>query len=157
MKNLWAPWRIKYILNKKDKNCIFCQKSQENKDEKNYIIWRGQLGFIIMNIFPYNNGHLMVAPYRHVAEPSGLKENELLEMMLLLRKSIEVLKKVLKPDGFNIGINLGKIAGAGVEDHFHIHIVPRWLGDTNFMPVIADTKVMPEHLRETYKKLKETL
>jgi ATP adenylyltransferase len=159
MKQLWTPWRMKYILGMKKNSdlkkqgCIFCEKLKENKDEDNFILYRGKTAFIILNIFPYNNGHLMVAPYKHLGELERLKDEELGELMSLVKKSTGLLKKALNPQGFNIGLNIGRVAGAGIEDHIHIHIVPRWEGDTNFLPLIGETKVIPELLKDTYKKL----
>jgi len=154
MKQLWAPWRIEYIKLEKPKECIFCKAVKENKDKENLILWRGKDAFVIMNRFPYNNGHLMIAPYRHIGQFEELTKDELAEMSVLLQKSIIVLRKAMSPEGFNVGINIGKIAGAGVEDHIHMHIVPRWSGDTNFMPVISDTRVIPQALHDTYTELK---
>jgi ATP adenylyltransferase len=157
MERIWAPWRMKYILkarNEKEK-CIFCEIPNEKKDEENYLIKRGKLAFVLMNIFPYNNGHLMIAPYKHTPSLQNLSEEELLEMMKLVVESEKALKALLSPDGFNIGLNIGRVAGAGFEEHVHIHIVPRFNGDTNFMPIVANTKVISESLMETYKKLKE--
>jgi ATP adenylyltransferase len=155
MENLWAPWRIDYILGKKSAGCIFCDKPSENKDEENLILLRGKFNFIILNAFPYNNGHMMVVPYRHTAVLSGWQPEEQQEMMDLADFGVELLRKTMRPDGFNLGINMGLVAGAGVADHIHLHIVPRWNGDTNFMPVLSDTRVLSEHLRATYGKLKE--
>lgn len=155
MKQIWAPWRISYILSEKPKGCIFCEKPKERKDEENLILIRGKHNFIILNAFPYNPGHLMIAPFRHVGLVEELTDEEALEHFKLLRESLKALRRALSPDGFNIGMNLGKTAGAGVEDHLHTHIVPRWEGDTNFMPVVADVKVLPEALSDTYRKLKE--
>ena len=152
MKILWAPWRIKYILGKKE-GCIFCDKVKENKDRENYILLRGKNAFVILNTFPYSNGHLMVAPYRHVPDLDGLEESELAELMRLVNTCTQILKKALKPEGFNIGANLGKASGAGVEGHIHIHIVPRWEGDTSFISTVGDTKIIPESLDDTYGKL----
>ena len=157
MKNLWAPWRIDYILSKKFPGCIFCDKPAENKDDENLILYRGEHNFIIMNTFPYNNGHIMVVPYRHTAALAGWSHDEQIELMELADLAVELLKKLMKPDGFNLGINMGLVAGAGVADHIHLHVVPRWNGDTNFMPVLSDTRVIPEALRMTYGKLKEVL
>ncbi len=157
MKQLWAPWRMKYIVGAKSKGCLFCQKAKENKDKENYLVYRGKKGFIILNTFPYNNGHLMVVPYKHTSCFEDLGEEELIEIGRLIKKSVAILKKSLNPQGFNIGANLGRIAGAGIEDHIHIHIVPRWEGDTNFMPVMGKTKVIPELLEDTYKKLLKDL
>ena len=154
MESLWAPWRIKYIQMKKPEGCILCSKPEENNDEQNYILYRGDKNFIIMNSFPYNPGHLLVAPYRHGASLEKLTRDELHEHFEIVSHAIGVLRKQFKPGGFNIGANLGKVAGAGIDDHFHSHIVPRWQGDTNCMPVISDTRVMPEALADTYRKLK---
>ncbi|MBT9163036.1 MAG: AP-4-A phosphorylase [Dehalococcoidia bacterium] len=155
MEHLWAPWRMEYILGEKDKRCIFCEKPGQDTDGKNYIVRRGERNFSMLNIYPYNPGHLMVAPYRHVASLDKLSDEELLEHFRLVSRSVALLTRVLRPSGFNIGINLGKVAGAGVEDHIHTHIVPRWEGDTNFMPVISDAKVVPEALADTYARLVE--
>jgi len=157
MKRLWAPWRAKYILNKKGKECIFCQKSKEAKDEENYILLRGKKCLVVLNIFPYNNGHLMIAPYRHISSIEELGKEEAAEMMEVLSRMIVLLKEVLHPEGFNVGINLGDVAGAGIVDHLHLHIVPRWKGDCTFMPVLSETKVISEALKKTYEKLKEKL
>jgi len=156
LKILWAPWRASYV-EKPGENCIFCKKVRENKDEENLIILRGQRSFIMLNRYPYNTGHLMIAPYRHVADIEDLTEDEAVEIFKLLRESIKAVKKAFKPDGFNIGVNLGRAAGAGVEGHIHIHAVPRWLGDTNFMPVTANTKVMPISLEEAYERIKRII
>ncbi len=157
MKRLWAPWRIDYILDKKEKGCIFCQKSKEDKDEENYILLRGEKCLVMLNAFPYNNGHLMIAPYRHIASIENLREEEAVEIMKILSRMTLLLKEVMHPDGFNIGVNLGDVAGAGIVDHLHFHIVPRWKGDCNFMPVLSDTKVISEALQQTYRKLRENL
>lgn len=158
MRQIWAPWRIEYILMRKRKGCIFCKFSDEKeKDEENFVLFRGRKNFVVLNNYPYNNGHLMVAPYRHVKNLEDLTEEEIYEHFMIVKKTVEILKKAYKPHGFNIGINLGKVAGAGVEGHIHTHVVPRWRGDTNYMPVIANTKVIPEALNETYKKLKQAL
>ena len=153
MEYLWAPWRIEYIKKAKEAGCIFCQKPAEESDAANYILYRGQKNFIIMNSYPYNPGHLMIAPYRHVAGLDELSDEELGEHYKMVAQSTRILTQVFKPDGFNIGMNLGRIAGAGIDKHIHSHIVPRWAGDTNFMPVLADTRVINEALEETYQKL----
>lgn len=153
MKRLWAPWRVKYIEGEKPSGCILCIKSQPEKDRENYVVHRGKTAFVMMNLYPYNSGHLMISPYRHVPDLEGLNEEELKELMLLLRKSISILKRAYKPQGFNVGINLGEVSGAGVSDHVHIHLVPRWGQDTNFMPVVADTKVISESLDAVYGRL----
>ena len=151
---LWAPWRMEYILGEKEKGCIFCTKSKQKEDRANLILFRGKHNFVIMNKYPYNNGHLMVVPYDHTGQFEALKESESLEMMQILSKSISALKASLNPDGFNIGMNVGKIAGAGIDDHLHFHIVPRWDADTNFMPVIGETKVISEALEDTWERLR---
>jgi len=154
MEAIWAPWRIQYIQMEKPEGCILCQKPKQNNDALNYILHRGDNNFIILNSYPYNPGHLMVAPYRHVASLEGLTEEERHEHFEIVSRSIKVLRQIFNPGGFNIGMNLGKAAGAGIDDHFHTHIVPRWQGDTNFMPVLSDVRVIPEALAETYQKLK---
>jgi ATP adenylyltransferase len=154
MKYIWAPWRIRYIQGEKPKGCILCDKPADDKDKENYILYRGTKNFIMLNAFPYNPGHLLVAPYRHTGKLEELAADERNEHYELVSRTIKVLKEVLKPEGFNIGANLGKVAGAGIEDHFHSHIVPRWNGDTNFVPVLADIRVMPQALADTYEALK---
>jgi len=154
MERIWAPWRIQYIQMEKPEECILCEKPKQNNDSLNYILYRGDKNFIILNSYPYNPGHLMVAPYRHVASLEGLTEEERHEHFEIVSRGIKVLRQVFNPGGFNIGMNVGKAAGAGIDDHFHTHIVPRWQGDTNFMPVLADIRVLPEALAETYQKLK---
>ncbi len=150
MDKLWAPWRIKYIQGLKRKGCIFCHNPKKKNDQKNYIIKRKKYVFSMLNIFPYNNGHIMVAPYKHTPELEKLNDQELKELMLLVKESIRNLKTNLKPQGFNIGINMGKAAGAGFDKHLHVHIVPRWKNDTNFMPVLTQTKVISQSLDELY-------
>ncbi len=156
MKNLWAPWRMTYIeenTDKKKSGCLFCDAHSKDDDEKNLIVHRTSLIFVIMNKFPYNSGHVMVLPNRHIAELDDLADDELFELFDNVRKSKRALEKVMAPDGFNIGINLGGVAGAGVPGHLHVHIVPRWDGDTNFMPVFGEARVISEHLEATQKKL----
>jgi len=156
MQVLWAPWRMEYILNtEKETGCLFCNRIEQNQDKKNLIVFRAKSALVMMNRFPYNNGHLLIMPKRHIAELHQLKPSEILEINHLLSLSLRALKQAISPDGFNLGLNLGKLAGAGVLDHIHWHLVPRWSGDTNFMPVIAETKVMPEHLHAVYAKLKK--
>jgi len=157
MEYLWAPWRIEYIQRTPEKGCILCQKPRQNDDEANFILYRGQHNFIILNAFPYNPGHLMVAPYRHIASLQDLKDAEAKEHFDIVKKSLKLLEEVMEPAGFNIGLNIGKVAGAGLAEHIHTHIVPRWQGDTNFMPVLSDTKVISEGLISTYRKLKVKL
>lgn len=157
MKIMWAPWRIEYIRSPKHDGCIFCDFPKENRDRERLILYRGKHCFIIMNNYPYNPGHVMIAPYRHVGRWEDLTDYELLEMMQLSQLMIKALKKTMNPQGFNMGVNLGRVAGAGIDDHVHLHIVPRWNGDTNFMPVIANTKVIPESLEEAYDELKKAI
>jgi ATP adenylyltransferase len=153
MKQIWAPWRMEYVSKEKPAGCILCDKPKENRDRSNYILYRGQWNFIILNSYPYNPGHLMVAPYRHIGCLEELSEQELGEHFDIIKKANKVLTEVFHPQGFNIGINIGKAAGAGINGHIHTHIVPRWEGDTNFMPVISDTKILPQSLASTYEKL----
>ena len=154
MQNLWAPWRSSFVLSKKERGCIFCKRLKQKEDRKNLIIHRGEKCFIIMNRFPYNAGHLMVAPIRHIGQLEKLTQTEMLELMELQQLCVKLLKKELKPQGFNTGMNLGKIAGAGIADHIHIHVVPRWEGDTNFMPILGKTKIVSIGLEEMYQKLR---
>jgi len=158
MDRLWAVWRIKYveIASKGVSECIFCSLQGERDDDA-LIIHRSRHSYILMNRYPYNPGHLMVAPYRHVSSPDMLNEEEAIDLWNSLLTSINVIKRVMNPDGFNIGMNLGRVAGAGFEGHIHVHVVPRWNGDTNFMPVISDTKVLGEALESTYRRLKEAM
>jgi ATP adenylyltransferase len=154
MKVLWAPWRMGYVLsNQNDNGCIFCPGEDRQNDESRLILRVDPLTLVMMNKFPYNNGHLLVAPVRHVSGLEDLSEDEVLDLLLTVRRSIESLKENMNPDGFNVGLNLGQEAGAGVENHMHFHIVPRWKGDTNYMTVLSDVRVIPEHIQETYRKL----
>ena len=157
MKVIWAPWRIRYIEMPKPKTCFLCDAIKSKDDRKHYVIYRGSKCFIIMNLFPYNPGHLMIAPYRHVPSIEDLNNDELFDLMVLTKLSLKMLRKAFNPHGFNIGVNIGNVAGAGVEEHVHVHVVPRWSGDTNFMPLLADVKVIPQALEETYRKLKNVL
>jgi ATP adenylyltransferase len=144
-----------YILsNQKDQDCIFCPGKNRNLDEERLILHVGKRTLVMMNRFPYNNGHLLVAPIRHVSGLDQLDEEGTLDLLLTVRRSIEVLKEAMSPEGFNVGLNLGHVAGAGVEEHMHFHIVPRWKGDTNYMTVLDDVRVIPEHIQETYRKLR---
>lgn len=156
---LWTPWRMAYIRRAADggddsDGCIFCDLVAENADEKNHIVGRGRLTFVILNAFPYNPGHLMVAPYRHIADFVDLTDEELAEAMVFTRHAVRALRDDSGAHGFNLGMNLGTVAGAGIADHLHMHLVPRWGGDTNFMPVVAQTKVLPELLSETWQRLR---
>lgn len=154
MKKLWAPWRMEYILQEKQKGCLFCEKPRQEQDRENLILHRGAACFVIMNFYPYNNGHLMVVPYRHTADLAALTQPEQVEIMVLLGRCTHILQERLSAQGFNIGMNLGRVAGAGIDDHLHFHIVPRWNGDTNFMPVTGHTKVLSQGLYESWDLLK---
>ncbi len=162
MKRLWTPWRMAYIKAPKDKRptgCIFCSKikaSREN-DRENLVLFRGRHSFIALNLYPYTNGHIMVVPYQHTGEFESLDGATLKEMMMFVADSIRALRLVANPQGFNVGMNLGRVAGAGVEEHVHIHVVPRWNGDTDFMAVTADVRKIPEMLPETFDSLVEAL
>ncbi|MEJ2024869.1 MAG: HIT domain-containing protein [Deltaproteobacteria bacterium] len=154
MEVTWAPWRMEYILaDQKEGPCIFCPGENREQDAERLILFAGKRSMVIMNRYPYNNGHLLVAPVRHVGSLDSLSEDELLDLMEMVRRAINALKKQMNPEGFNVGINLGKVAGAGVEEHLHVHIVPRWNGDTNYMTVVGALRVIPEHIRNTYEKL----
>ncbi|HEV8179389.1 MAG TPA: HIT domain-containing protein [Gaiellaceae bacterium] len=154
MKQLWAPWRLEYVQHADDPDgCVFCRAAALPEDEPELVIHRSELAFVLLNKFPYSSGHLMVAPYRHGSGFDDLEEAEALEVHRLAVEAIEALRAVYSPEGFNVGWNLGRVAGAGIVDHGHVHVVPRWNGDTNFMPVLADVKVLPEHLLETRRKL----
>ncbi len=159
MERLWAPWRMEYIerIGKEEKGCIFCVKAAESQDAENFILYRGKSVFILLNTFPYTNGHLLVAPYRHLAALTELGEEEARELLSAAALGVNALQRAMRPDGFNLGLNLGRPAGAGIADHIHLHIVPRWSGDTNFMTVCGETKVIPESLPDTLKKLRSAL
>jgi ATP adenylyltransferase len=154
MERIWAPWRVNYIRIKNPAGCIFCDKPKEDKDEENGILYRGEKNFIIMNAYPYNPGHLMVVPYRHLGKLEDMTEDERNEHYKITARAVEVLREETKTENFNIGMNLGRVAGAGIADHIHTHIVPRWNGDHNFMPVIGETRVVSESMRDIYNKLK---
>ncbi len=160
MEPLYAPWRIKYILAPKPAPAdaaVFEQIGQSNDDEGNYVIARDRTCYAMLNRYPYTSGHVLVIPYKQTADINGLTDEELCDLMKLVRRCKDALTSVMKPDGFNIGLNLGKVAGAGITDHLHLHIVPRWNGDTNFMPVIANSTVLPEALAEVAGKLRTAL
>jgi len=152
MKTMWAPWRMEYILDNKAEGCIFCQ-ALDAQDE--LTLYKGSSCMVVMNKFPYINGHLLVAPRRHLSRLDELDQTEMGKLLKLVEQSVGILKKEMNPDGFNVGLNLGKVAGAGVEEHLHFHIVPRWFGDTNALTVFADVRVIPEHLQQTYNNLKK--
>ena len=160
MDSLHAPWRIDYILAPRPPLTdvsLFTRIAQSNDDEANYVLARGRTCFTLLNAYPYTGGHLMTVPYRQVPDFNGLTDQEITELMLLTRRCQNALTEVMRPDGFNIGVNLGKVAGAGIIEHLHIHVVPRWNGDTNFMPVIAGTTVVPQALKELAARLREAL
>lgn len=151
MKTMWAPWRMEYILSEKQDACVFCEALSENDD---LTLYAGNATLVMMNKYPYINGHLLVAPVKHLSGLDQLEKHEMGELLATVEKSVGILKQVMNPDGFNVGLNLGKVAGAGVEEHLHFHIVPRWFGDTNALTVLADVRVIPEHLKTTYDNLK---
>lgn len=152
MKTVWAPWRIEYILkNENSQGCIFCQALTTTDD---LTLYKGDRTLVVMNKFPYINGHLLAAPTRHISALNQLNREEMGDLLATIDASIEILKTEMKPDGFNVGLNLGKVAGAGVEEHLHFHIVPRWFGDVNALTVFADVRVIPEHIKATFNKLK---
>jgi ATP adenylyltransferase len=154
VKQLWAPWRLEYIeAADEDTGCVFCRAAAADDDETALVVHRGEHAFVLLNKFPYVSGHLMVAPYRHLGDFAGLTDEEALEVHRLAERGMAALAETYAPQGYNLGWNLGRIAGAGIVDHVHLHVVPRWAGDTNFMPVLADVKVLPEHLLETRRKL----
>jgi ATP adenylyltransferase len=155
MERMWAPWRIDYIVgDAKEPGCIFCTKPLEDKDDDNLIVHRLEGVFTMMNKYPYNNGHLLVVPRRHAPDITELTQEENSSLIQEVCRAVKALQMVMNPEGFNIGLNMGEVAGAGIETHVHYHIVPRWNGDANFMPVLADVRVIPEHLRSTCKKLR---
>jgi ATP adenylyltransferase len=156
MDRIWSPWRYRYITTADAaQDCIFCVKPAENRDEQNYIVHRGERCFVLLNLYPYTSGHLMIAPYEHVAALEDASEESLLEMMRLTREAERRLRRVYRPEGLNLGMNIGKCAGAGVAGHIHMHVLPRWTGDANFMSTVGETRVLPEELAETYRKLSQ--
>jgi ATP adenylyltransferase len=157
MEHLWSPWRLVYLTEAKAEGCIFCQAAAGSDDRENLVLLRGERAFLILNRFPYNNGHFMVVPYAHVSSTEDLDMPTLGQMMHLLNRGLAALRTAMHPDGFNLGANLGRVAGAGVEDHVHFHAVPRWNGDTNFMPIVGNARVVPETWLQTYDNLKAAL
>lgn len=157
MDHLWAPWRMEYILDSQEPNpvCIFCSFPAENNDPENLIAYRSEHCFVMLNKFPYNNGHLLIIPFKHEADLTRFSDEMVVDFHRTLSKAIQVLQQVMSPHGLNIGINLGRTAGAGITEHLHFHLVPRWNGDTNFMPVLAGTKVLSEALTKTWEKLNQ--
>ena len=150
---LWAPWRLEYIKSEKPDECIFCRALASDDDAGLYVVHRGEHAFVMLNAFPYTNGHVMVSPNEHVGSLEGLGTDVLTEIMTLTQRSMAAIRAAYGPEGFNLGVNQGKVAGAGVEDHVHLHVVPRWAGDTNFMPVIGDVRVLPQSLEDSYRAL----
>ncbi len=156
MDHLWTPWRYQYLrANKPSLACVFCEKAAEKDDQRNYIVHRGEHNFLILNLFPYTSGHLMVVPYLHVSTLNGAPDEALEEMILLAKQAQRHLSEIYSPSGFNIGMNLGESAGAGIANHIHMHVVPRWQGDANFVSVIGETRILPEELPVTWKKLSD--
>jgi ATP adenylyltransferase len=153
---MWAPWRMSYVAQGHDgrQGCVFCELPAQRDDEATYILHRGHRAYVIMNRYPYNNGHVMVVPDAHVAALTDLPGDVAGEIMELTRRCQEVVQAAMGPHGFNVGINQGRAAGAGIDEHLHVHLLPRWIGDTNFMPALGDTRVLPQHLDETYSLLK---
>lgn len=154
MKQLWAPWRIEYILGPKPDTCVFCLPESTEEDEERLVLHRGGRAFVIMNRYPYNNGHIMVCPFRHVSELTELSREETHEIMDLVQLCSGILKQLFNCEGINVGLNLGKAAGAGIGEHLHFHLVPRWNGDSSFIAVMDDVRTVPQHIRETYKALR---
>ena len=157
MKRLWAPWRLEYIKGPPPEGCIFCVFPRDGRDREHRILHQGQRVFVMLNTFPYNSGHLMIVPHRHVADFGALEDPEALELIHLTTAATEAIRETYGPEGFNIGANIGRAAGAGIVDHIHVHVVPRWTGDTNFMPVLGEVKVLPEDLSVTYDRLASAL
>ena len=154
MEHIWSPWRYKYISTAgSEEGCVFCRVLQSQKDDENYIVYHGELNFVILNLFPYTSGHLMIVPYEHTALLASISEAATTEMMNLAKRAQVALEAEYRPDGFNIGMNLGRSAGAGVADH--LHVVPRWVGDANFVSIVGETRVLPEEMSITYQKLKK--
>jgi ATP adenylyltransferase len=153
----FTPWRMAYIKGPHEEGCVLCQVPAEADDSKNLLLFRGERCFILLNLYPYNNGHVMVAPYAHVADLGTLEPEAAAELMALTQRCVRALQRVYTPQGFNLGMNLGRVAGAGIADHLHMHVVPRWQGDMNFMPLIGGTRMVPEALEETYARVREAL
>lgn len=156
MDHLWAPWRSTYMKNKSGRGgCIFCDAAAAGRDEETLVVHRGQFNFVLLNRYPYTSGHLMIAPYQHVSRLQQIDEPSVEEMMRLARLSERLIEEIYRPQGLNIGMNLGEAAGAGIEQHIHLHALPRWMGDANFMTSIGETRILPEELSDTYAKLKQ--
>lgn len=156
MKRIWSPWRMKYIRsNRREHGCVFCNALEQEDGLANLVVHRGESAFVILNRFPYTSGHLMVLPFDHQATLHGLEVKTRAEMMELVVCAMQVLETIYQPEGYNVGANIGAAAGAGIEEHVHLHIVPRWSGDTNFMSSLGETRVLPESLEETYQHVKQ--
>lgn len=155
MKRIWSPWRVQYIHNPNPAGCVFCDKAAESKDAENKILLRGKFNFIIMNIYPYNPGHLLIVPFRHIGILEDMTDTERNEHYQLVSRAVGVLRAATRTSSFNVGMNLGQVAGAGIADHVHTHVVPRWNGDNNFMPVIAETRVISQSMEDIYNLLKD--
>jgi ATP adenylyltransferase len=156
MDRIWTPWRYNYVSKAEPSSgCIFCEKAQPGNDEENLVLYRGELNYILLNLYPYNNGHVMIAPYEHVATLEGVSVATAEEMMRLVRRTEQVIREVYRPQGVNLGMNIGECAGAGVAGHIHMHVLPRWFGDGGFMASIGETRIIPEDLTTTWKKLLE--
>ena len=157
MKRLFSPWRSQYIASFSEKGqkhaCLFCRIARSKNDEKNLVVFRGKHAFVLMNLYPYNSGHLMIVPYRHLRDMGRLTDEENSEIMRLADKSMKALRRVSGPQGYNFGANLGRAAGAGIDNHIHFHVVPRWVGDTNFLPILADAKLISEDTHKTWERL----
>jgi ATP adenylyltransferase len=153
VKRLWTPWRLDFIRGPKPRECIFCQKANERNDRENFVLTRGRRNFALLNTYPYTSGHLMIAPLQHSANLGDLDAETTSEMMELTKRAVKALRIAYATESFNIGMNLGTAAGAGIADHLHLHVVPRWQGDSNFMPVLGDTRLIPETLESTYERL----
>ena len=159
MEFIWSPWRYDYVASggKKPSTCVFCIGEDRSRDAERLVVFRGTHNFIILNLFPYTSGHLMIAPYEHLDMLTDARPEQTSEMMELSKRAIVALQKLYRPEGFNLGMNLGSCAGAGVKEHFHLHVVPRWVGDANFVSITGETRVLPEELRTTYEKVKAVL
>ncbi len=154
MNNLWTPWRYKYIISEKEKECVFCRAAETENESESGVLYKGKNSIVILNRYPYSNGHLMIAPAKHFSSPEESSNDELLEIFSLMKSTMAILREEYNPDGINVGMNVGTAAGAGIGDHYHLHIVPRWTGDTNFMSVVADTRLIPQSLEEIWNSLK---
>jgi len=154
MRNLWTPWRYQYIRSQKSNGCVFCDALSSADEEQALVLHRGRLNFVLLNRYPYSNGHLMIAPNEHISTPVETGNDTINDMAVLMKEAVQVLNEAYNPDGFNIGMNIGTAAGAGIKDHFHLHVVPRWHGDTNYMTSIGNTRLIPQTLEEIWKELK---